>query len=156
MIKRIKNGLTIKICILIAVLLAASSGITYAVIVGFLPTYYSKQLQKDIDSVSQEMIETIHSYETINEASYAIELFEAGSKVSVVILDEQGNRIWPAESTAVTEDVLDNGMAEQVYMSDMILTRENSAEQTTIAQEENAAYEEEVIGQADVVTEDVI
>ena len=54
MIKRIKNGLTIKICILIAVLLAASSGITYAVIVGFLPTYYSKQLQKDIDSVSQE------------------------------------------------------------------------------------------------------
>mgnify|MGYP000458905611 CR=1 FL=1 len=31
------------------------------------------------------MIETIHSYETINEASYAIELFEAGSKVSVVI-----------------------------------------------------------------------
>ena len=156
MIKRIKNGLTIKICILIAVLLAASSGITYAVIVGFLPTYYSKQLQKDIDSVSQEMIETIHSYETINEASYAIELFEAGSKVSVVILDEQGNRIWPAESTAVTEDVLDNGMAEQVYMGDMILTRENSAEQTTIAQEENAVYEEEVIGQADVVTEDVV
>ena len=109
MIKRIKNSLTIKICTLIAVLLAVSSGITYAVIVGFLPTYYSKQLQKDIDSVSQEMIETIHSYETINEASYAIELFEAGSKVSVVILDEQGNRIWPAESTAVTEDVLDNG-----------------------------------------------
>ena len=93
MIKRIKNSLTIKICILIAVLLAASSGITYAVIVGFLPTYYSKQLQKDIDSVSQEMIETIRSYETIHEASYAIELFEAGSKVSVVILDEQGNRI---------------------------------------------------------------
>ena len=94
MIKRIKNSLTIKICILIAVLLAASSGITYAVIVGFLPTYYSKQLQKDIDSVSQEMIETIRSYETINEASYAIELFEAGSKVSVVILDEQGNRMY--------------------------------------------------------------
>ena len=65
MIKRIKNSLTIKICTLIAVLLAVSSGITYAVIVGFLPTYYSKQLQKDIDSVSQEMIETIHSYETI-------------------------------------------------------------------------------------------
>ena len=61
MIKRIKNSLTIKICTLIAVLLAVSSGITYAVIVGFLPTYYSKQLQKDIDSVSQEMIETIRS-----------------------------------------------------------------------------------------------
>ena len=56
MIKRIKNSLTIKICTLIAVVLAVSSGITYAVIVGFLPTYYSKQLQKDIDSVSQEMI----------------------------------------------------------------------------------------------------
>jgi len=61
LIKRIKNSLTIKICTLIAVLLAVSSGITYAVIVGFLPTYYSKQLQKDIDSVSQEMIETIRS-----------------------------------------------------------------------------------------------
>ena len=88
--------------------------------------------------------------------SYAIELFEAGSKVSVVILDEQGNRIWPAESTAVIEDVLDNGVVEQGYMGDMILTHENSAEQTTIVQEENAAYEEGVIGQADVVTEDVV
>ena len=46
------------------------------------------------------MIETIHSYETINEASYAIELFER--LVSVVILDEHGR-----QSTAVTEDVLD-------------------------------------------------
>ena len=73
-----------------------------------------------------------------------------------MILDEQGNRIWPAESTAVTEDVLDNGVVEQVYMGDMILTHENSAEQTTIVQEENAAYEEGVIGQADVVTEDVV
>ena len=72
------------------------------------------------------------------------------------ILDEQGNRIWPAESTAVTEDVLDNGVVEQGYMGDMILTHENSAEQTTIVQEENAAYEEGVIGQADVVTEDVV
>lgn len=41
-------------------------------------------------------------------------------------------------------------------MGDMILTHENSAEQTTIVQEENAAYEEGVIGQADVVTEDVV
>ena len=71
-------------------------------------------------------------------------------------MDEQGNRIWPAESTAVTEDVLDNGVVEQGYMGDMILTHENSAEQTTIVQEENAAYEEGVIGQADVVTEDVV
>ena len=102
------------------------------------------------------MIETIRSYETINEASYAIELFEAGSKVSVVILDEQGNRIWPVESTAVTEGTLENGVVEQVYISDMILTHENSAEQTTIVQEENAAYEEGVIGQEDVVTEDVV
>ena len=89
MIKKIKNSLTIKICILVAVLLALSSGITYAVIAGFLPTYYSKQLQKDIDAVSQAMIETIRSYKTIDEAFYAIALFEAGSKVSVVLLDER-------------------------------------------------------------------
>lgn len=35
-------------------------------------------------------------------------------------------------------------------------TRKIAQEQTTIVQEENAAYEEGVIGQADVVTEDVV
>ena len=77
MIKNIRKSLTIKICILMAVLLAASSGITYAVIIRFLPTYYSEQLQKDLDIVSREMTETLSSYETIEEASYEIELFDS-------------------------------------------------------------------------------
>lgn len=129
MIKKIKNSLTIKICILVAVLLALSSGITYAVIAGFLPTYYSKQLQKDIDAVSQAMIETIRSYKTIDEAFYAIALFEAGSKVSVVLLDEQGNPVYQAP---VTEDVAYTDVA--------------------ISQEENIAAEE-ATAQADVIAE---
>lgn len=147
MIKKIKNSLTIKICILIAGLLAASSGITYAVIVRFLPTYYSNQLQKDIDAVSQEMIETIRSYGTIDEAFYAIELFEAGSKVSVVILDEQGNPVWPIENTTEMGDVLDNGVVEQVYMSDIISTYENSAEQMDAVQKIDAVREDTITGE---------
>ena len=35
-------------------------------------------------------------------------------------------------------------------------TRKIAQSKTTIVQEENAAYEEGVIGQADVVTEDVV
>lgn len=138
-----KNSLTIKICILIAGLLLAASGITYAVIAGFLPTYYSNQLQKDIDTVSQEMIKTIRSYETLDEASYALALFEAGSKVSVVILDEQGNPVWPAENTVVQEDVSDNGAVEQIYMSSIMVLYESGA---TV--EEEAVQGEAASGQA--------
>lgn len=116
MIKNIRKSLTIKICILMAVLLAASSGITYAVIIRFLPTYYSEQLQKDLDIVSREMTETLSSYETIEEASYEIELFEAGSKVSVVILDKQGIPVWPAEEGIAVENADVDDTVEDTFV----------------------------------------
>lgn len=116
MIKNIRKSLTIKICILMAVLLAASSGITYAVIIRFLPTYYSEQLQKDLDIVSREMTETLSSYETIEEASYEIELFEAGPKVSVVILDKQGIPVWPAEEGIAVENADVDDTVEDTFV----------------------------------------
>lgn len=101
MIRKIRNSLTAKIFILVAVLLMAASGITYGVIAGFLPAYYSSQLEKNLDIVSREMADTIGSHEKIEDAFNAIELFEAGSQVSVVILDEQGNQVWPVPEAAV-------------------------------------------------------
>lgn len=105
MIKKIKGSLTIKICIFITILLVASSGITYVIISKFLPVYYSSQLEQDLDMVSQEMAETISAHETLEEAFSAIELFEAGSQVSVVILDEQGTVVWPVADTVIEEHV---------------------------------------------------
>lgn len=105
MIKKIRGSLTAKIFILIAVLLMTASGITCGGIAGFLPAYYSSQLEQELDIVSREMADTIGSHERIEDAFNAIELFEAGAQVSVVILDEQGNQVWPPVETVVEEAV---------------------------------------------------
>lgn len=138
MIRKIKGSLTAKICILIAVLLIAASGITYAVIAGFLPAYYSSQLEKDLDAVSQEMADTISSHEKIQDAFNAIELFEAGSQASVVILDEQGQTVWPLsgaedaeaeEGTAVELEEYTDGAVSFRY-EDGLWTEEDAGSQT--------------------------
>ncbi len=59
--------------------------------------------------VSQGMVETINSYESIEAAANAISLFEAGSRVSVAILDDQGNMVWPDVGNAVIERFLVSG-----------------------------------------------
>lgn len=108
-----------KIWLLVTLLLAVSSSVTYAAVVRFLPTYYSSRLQEDLDEISRGMAETISTYQTIEEASRAIELFEASSQVSVVILDDQGEQVWPlvvqAEATETTEtEITDNvGVIEE-------------------------------------------
>ena len=131
MIKKIKNSLTIKICILMSVMLAVSCGITYVVIVRFLPTFYSNQLQKDIDAVSREMTKTIGSYKTIEEASYEIELFEAGSKVSVAILDKHGVPVWPIEKGIAVENA-------DVFVSDDMVEVGSHPEKEPEEAEENS------------------
>lgn len=143
MIKKIRNSLTVKICILVAVLLVGVSCITYGAIIGFLPTYYSNQLQEDLDTVSQGMIDTISSYDTIEEAFYAIELFEASSQVSVAILDEQGNPVWPqTESVAVEYGFATEDAGEEVVEGDSIA--EGSAETVEeIPAEEGSAQQRE-------------
>ena len=105
MIKKVRSSLTAKICILVAMLLLAVSVITYGMISKFLPTYYKNQLEEDIDAISVEMAEKVSSYNEIEEAFYSLELFEAGSQVSVVILDEQGNPIYPLEIISTEEEV---------------------------------------------------
>lgn len=118
MIRKIRDSLTIKICLLVMLLLIAASGITYLAIARFLPVYYSSQLEEGLDEISREMAETISTHKTIEEAASAIELFEASSQVAVVILDEQGELVWPVletveETVAVTEDVQWTEAAEQ-------------------------------------------
>lgn len=109
MIRKIKGSLTVKIFLLIAALLMAVGTITYGMVVRFLPAYYSSRLEEDLDAVSEEMADTISSHEKIEDAFKAVELFEAGSQVSVVILDEQGNQVWPvADAVAATENIEEN------------------------------------------------
>lgn len=116
MIKRIKNSLTIKICLLVAVLLIAASGITYGAVAGFLPAYYSSQLESDLDAISKEMAETISSHKSIEEAANVIELFQAGSQVLVVILDEDGAIVWPQADEDVEETAVDSEAAGEAYL----------------------------------------
>lgn len=149
MIKKIRESLTVKICILMAVLLLVSSGITYAAIAGFLPTYYSSQLQKDLDVLSGEMVDSIQTYKTIDEAANTIELFEAGAQVSVTILDEKGEWVWPVTETAVEEAVFYSEDTEEV-------TYNGAAEEVQVSSEETAAAEagaEDVIQEFDVQAE---
>lgn len=111
MIKKIKSSLTVKIFILVTVLLTASSAVTYGAISGFLPTYYSNRLMEDMDIVSQEMLETIASYDTIEEASYTIGVFENESQVTVTVLDKQGKPVWPVEEDEEAENTAVEGAA---------------------------------------------
>lgn len=151
MIKKIKGSLTAKICILIAVLLLAASGITYGVIAAFLPAYYSSQLEKDLDAVSQEMADTINSHEQIEDAFNALELFEAGTQASVVIFDGQGQQVWPVLG-AIDEEP----MVEETVVEDTVAEAAEEAEEGTVAVKENetesgmaAVAEEAAAGTAD-------
>lgn len=118
MIKKIRSSLTIKICLLMGLLLVAASSLTYAAIAGFLPAFYSGKLEEKLDVVSQEMAETISSHKSIEEAGSAIELFEASSGVSVVILDAEGNTVWPEspeiDAMAGTGDAVTYESAEEI------------------------------------------
>lgn len=151
MIKKIKGSLTIKICIFITILLIASSGITYAVISKFLPVYYSSQLEQDLDRVSQEMAETISSLDTLGDAFSAIELFQAGSQVSVVILDAKGTIVWPVSDTAVIEESieLEDNIVEQYRISDFAI--ENYTDETGMAYVRNVEEATDSVESADSV-----
>lgn len=150
MIRMIKKSLTVKICLLVCVLLIAASGITYGAVAHFLPAYYSSQLEEDLDVISREMAETISSHKTIKDAENVIELFEAGSQVTVVILDEEGAVVWPLTDQAVEESVAEEtGIAEDYETYDAC---ESSAENVTESAAESSF--EESVPQIQSVEED--
>lgn len=111
-------------------LLVAASGLTYAAIASFLPAFYSSKLEESIDEVSQEMAETISSHNSIEEAGSAIELFEASAGVSVVILDEEGNTVWPSYSAAET-----TVMEERLYKDGGLLQSTDAATSEAVSDE---------------------
>lgn len=155
MIKKIRSSLTVKICLLIGILLIGASGITYGVIARFLPTYYSNRLKQELDEVSQEMAETISGYEKIEDAFVAVELFETGSQVSVVILDEQGNMVWPQSPGIGTYSAIEDyfmqdvpqedgeitGSVPEAYYEDVGYTLEAVAEEETESEEDTLTAE---------------
>lgn len=157
MIKNIRHSLTAKICILIMLLLLCISGITYAMVAHFLPTYYSSQLEKNLDLVSQNMVETVNSYDSIAAASNALALFEAGSQVSVSILDEEGNLVWPEETETGESGVMNRiyiGTGDVVYNISE-LESEIVEEEITISEDahsivvqivDNSSEEEDSVG----------
>lgn len=159
MIKKVKNSLTIKIFLLMSALLLAASMLTYGAVAGFLPAYYSSQIKEDLDLLSKEMADTISSHKTIEEAANVIELFEAGSGVSVVILDEEGRFVWPQmdegtemaniasamEETDVTfeEEQRIEGIAQvQDHEEEAAEIQEGMAEDSSIVQDAEDAQEE--------------
>lgn len=157
MIRKIRDSLTIKICLLVMLLLIAASGITYFTIARFLPVYYSSQLEEGLDEISREMAETISTHKTIEEAASVIKLFEASSQVAVVILDEQGELVWPileiAEETAVvTEDVQWTEGAEQAEESMRAVTGGQQSRRTDET-ENTIAFRAEAEETADSVEE---
>ncbi len=95
-IKKMKSSLTVKICLMISILLLLSSGITYAAVAGFLPVVYSNQLEESLEELSAEMSETLNTYDSIEQAGAALELFAASTELSVAVLDREGALVWPA------------------------------------------------------------
>ena len=65
MIKKIRNSLTLRICLLMSVLLLLASGVTYAAVAKFLPVFYSNRLDENLDELSRELTENLSSYQSI-------------------------------------------------------------------------------------------
>ena len=107
-----KTRVTAKICILVAVLLMASSMMTYMAIVQFLPEYYSMELRTELDRMSGDMVKNISAYSSIEDAFHYIELFEAGAQVGVTILDSRGEEVWPAAEASMDEVMLVQSFGE--------------------------------------------
>ncbi len=143
MIRKIKNSLTAKICILVAVLLLAASMITYGAVVRFLPSYYSSQLQKELDAVSQEFVSTLHGYEALEDASFVLEMFAAQYQVDVTILDSHGNLVWPLNEAVVEETavVSDDGVVQEFYRSTLEGTEAVRGDPVEAAEEEQGAVD---------------
>lgn len=127
-------------------LLLGVSGITYAAIAGFLPAFYSSKLEQGLDEVSRELAETISTHKSLEDANAVIELFEAGSQVTVLILDENGEVVWPERAEAEATTVVEEGDA--VYVDPAVeismIEERNDQEDGTESETEHEAVAEEV------------
>ncbi|MDO4323230.1 MAG: HAMP domain-containing sensor histidine kinase [Lachnospiraceae bacterium] len=136
-IKKMKNSLTVKICLMISVLLMAASGLTYAAVAGFLPVVYSNQLEESLDELSQGMAETLNSYGSIEEANAALELFAASTELSVAVLDQEGNMVWPEQR------VIEMSIESAADTSDEEADTEETGDFSGLADDFEAAVQEE-------------
>lgn len=65
MIRKIKNSLSIKIFFVTVFVLCVSSALTYGCIAVFLPATYTNELDQALQEASEELIETLKSYDTV-------------------------------------------------------------------------------------------
>lgn len=124
-------------------MLLAASMITYGAVVRFLPSYYSSQLQKELDAVSQEFVSTLHGYEALEDASFVLEMFAAQYQVDVTILDSHGNLVWPLNEAVVEETavVSDDGVVQEFYRSTLEGTEAVRGDPVEAAEEEQGAVD---------------
>lgn len=150
MIKMIKSSLTVKICLLMALMLFAVSGITYALVAAFLPAFYTSQLDEDLDALAREMAGTIGAYESVEDADTVLGLFAAGAQVDVQLLDAEGNCVWPvvaveAEASGVAEaDVLSDQVISSVKMGQADACTGDGSQGESILYEEEPASDDSV------------
>lgn len=108
MIRKIRNSLTVRICLLMSALLLLSSGITYAAVAKFLPEFYSRQLDADLEETSAQLADVLKEYDSVEEAFSTLQLFVAGTHMSVAVLDQRGNMVWPETQTVSYERIEEN------------------------------------------------
>lgn len=106
-IKKMKNSLSFKICLLMGALLLAASTLTYAAVVGFLPAVYSNELEESLNRQAGELLAAIDGYASIEDAKWRLETFAAGADVSAAVLNRYGDVVWQNARTvtmSVAED----------------------------------------------------
>lgn len=152
MIKKIRNSLTLRICLLMSVLLLLASGVTYAAVAKFLPVFYSNRLDENLDELSRELTENLSSYQSIEEAMATLQLFTASTEMPVAVLDQNGMLAWPRRNLVALN--IGSMVQEQDESHETEVTKDAVVEGTVgiITEEECTVLEEEsdVLGSEDI------
>lgn len=131
LIRKIKNSLSIKIFFVTVFVLCVSSAVTYGCIAFFLPVTYTNELDQALQEASEELIETLKSYDTVEQAETILSYFEMTYQTQLVLLDKEGNTVYPyAASETEQETVI--WTEEAVKRADTAMEAEENGEEEDV------------------------
>lgn len=146
--KNVRSSLSVKIFLLTCLLLCLISGITYLCIARMMPAVYTNQLEEKLGQAAEDLKKELERHDSVENAASVLDYFEADHQASVIILDEEGNEVYPARETAVYEESVSEDFVSDMDMAGVGISDEQAAEE---AHDSSAASAEQVQNAAEEV-----
>ena len=116
LINVIKRKLSVKVFLITFFLLMMACCGTFLCILRIMPTSYLKTLNQDAEKKSLQLIETLSAFDNVTECMETISKFEIEAGVSVWLVDQNGNTVYPT-------DIIEEG--DTVYYDAYVTYNEN-------------------------------